>query len=122
MDNETLPNIFVNPVRKRQYFECQTLDLMKINRRLSEASDEVVMQSDSVIWKLVKRLQREASHLFQISESVALIDMLASFVQTATTYDYKRPEMTGTLAVRNARHPVLHKVRNHWAFVAMTDM
>jgi DNA mismatch repair protein MSH4 len=110
LDDEILPDIFINPVRKRQYFECQTLLLAQLNRRLSEVSDDVVMRSDSVIWDLVKQLQRNASHLFQVAESVALIDMLASFAHATTTYDYKRPEITGTLALRRAHHPILHKV------------
>lgn len=110
LDDEILPDIFINPVRKRQYFECQTLLLVQLNRRLSEVSDDVAMRSDSVIWDLVRQLQRNASHLFQVAESVALIDMLASFVRTTTTYDYKRPEITGTLALRRAHHPILHKV------------
>lgn len=84
---------------------------MKINHRLSEACDEVLMQSDNVIRELIKKLQREASHLFQVSESVALIDMIASFVQTATTYEYQRPEISGELALQDARHPILCKVR-----------
>ena len=111
LDDEILPPVFVNAIRKGRFFECQTLDLMKLNRRLSEASDDVVMQSDDVVQELVMKLQSHASHLFQVSESIGIIDMIASFVQTATTHDYKRPDLSGTLALKSAHHPILSKVR-----------
>lgn len=111
LDDEKLPDIFINTVRKSQYFECQTLSLMQLNRHISEVSNDVATRSDSVIWHLVRELQRNASHLFQVAESVALIDMLASFAHTTMTYSYSRPEITGTMALKNAHHPILHKVR-----------
>lgn len=110
IDDEALPAIFINAIRKKDFFECQTLDLVKLNRRLCDSSDEVVIQSDTVIQNLIKELQQEAAHLFRVSESVALIDMIASFVQVTTTHDYVKPDVTGTLALKAARHPVLDKV------------
>jgi DNA mismatch repair protein MSH4 len=97
-------------VKKKDQVECQTLELVKLNLRLSDASNEVIMRSDDIIYDLVKKLREEASVLFKISESIALVDMIASFAQLATTRDYIRPEIKQTLALKAARHPILEKV------------
>ncbi|KAM3482271.1 hypothetical protein MY8738_004110 [Beauveria namnaoensis] len=75
------PGFFINVVKKRGAIECQTLDLVKLNMRLSDTSNEVVFRSDAIIEQLISTLQSDASHLFKMCESVGLIDMLASFTQ-----------------------------------------
>lgn len=109
-DDGALPEIFINAVRKKDKIECQTLGLVKLNLRLSDTTNEVVIRSDAVIHNLVKELRQEAPHLFRVCESVGLVDMMSSFGQLATTRDYVRPEITGTLALKAARHPILDKV------------
>ncbi|KAK7427073.1 MutS protein msh4 [Neonectria magnoliae] len=108
-DDRPLPDIFIHAVRKKDKIECQTLNLVKLNLRLSDTSNEVVIRSDAVIQALVKELRHEAPHLFRVCESVALVDMISSFGQLATTRDYVRPDISGTLALKAARHPVLDK-------------
>ncbi|RDA88741.1 hypothetical protein CP532_4017 [Ophiocordyceps camponoti-leonardi (nom. inval.)] len=104
-----LPPIFINQVRKRDAVECQTLDLVKLNVRLSDTSNEVVIRSDAVVRDLMQDLRQASPQLFRVCESVALVDMIASFAQLATTRGYIRPEMTDTLALKSARHPIMDK-------------
>ncbi|KAJ6781286.1 hypothetical protein PWT90_05045 [Aphanocladium album] len=101
---------FINVAKKRGVIECQTLDLVKLNMRLTDTSNEVVFRSDAIIEQLIGTLQSDASHLFKMCESVALMDMLASFAQISTTRDYVRPEITNRLALKSARHPLLDKL------------
>lgn len=105
-----IPDVFINCVRKKDNIECQTLGLVKLNLRLSDTSNEVVIRSDDVVQALLTTLRGEAPHLFRVCESIGLVDMIASFGQLATTNDYVKPEITGTLALRAARHPVLDLV------------
>ncbi|WXC65904.1 hypothetical protein SNK03_011683 [Fusarium graminearum] len=111
-DDRPIPDILINVVRKKDKIECQTLDLVKLNLRLSDTSNEVVIRSDSVVQDLLRELRDNAPHLFQVCESVALIDMISSFAQLATTRDYVRPDISSTLALKAARHPVLDKNMN----------
>lgn len=104
------PGFFINVAKKRGVIECQTLDLVKLNMRLSDTSNEVVFRSDAIIEQLVGTLHSDASHLFKMCESVGLMDMLASFAQVSTTQNYVRPEITSRLALKSARHPILDKV------------
>ncbi|KAM0350185.1 hypothetical protein ACHAPU_003350 [Fusarium lateritium] len=108
-EDRPIPDLLINVVRKKDMIECQTLDLVKLNLRLSDTSNEVVIRSDSVVQDLLKELRCDVPHLFRVCESVALIDMISSFAQLATTRDYVRPDISSTLALKAARHPVLDK-------------
>ncbi|KAL7924326.1 muts domain V domain-containing protein [Trichoderma austrokoningii] len=99
----------INVIPKKNYIECQTLDLVKLNCRLSATSNEIVLRSDAIILELVENLRKEISPLFRVCDSIALMDMIASFAQVTTTRDYVRPEFDQTLALKSARHPILDK-------------
>ncbi|KAL7793031.1 DNA mismatch repair protein [Trichoderma ceciliae] len=109
LDVESIPQDFINVIQKKNHIECQTLDLVKLNQRLLDTSNEIVMRSDAVIQDLVKELRREVPPLFRVCESIALVDMIASFGQITTTRDYVRPEIEETLALKSAKHPILDK-------------
>ncbi|KAI8409314.1 hypothetical protein FOFC_09150 [Fusarium oxysporum] len=111
-DDRPLPDLLINVVRKKDKIECQTLDLVKLNLRLSDTSNEVVIRSDKVVQDLLKELRSDVPHLFRVCESVALVDMISSFAQLATTRDYVKPDLSTTLALKSARHPVLDKTMN----------
>ncbi|KAF5614006.1 DNA mismatch repair MSH4 [Fusarium tjaetaba] len=111
-DDRPLPDLLINVVRKKDKIECQTLDLVKLNLRLSDTSNEVVIRSDKVIQDLLKELRSDIPHLFRVCESVALVDMITSFAQLATTRNYVKPDLSTTLALKAARHPVLDKTMN----------
>lgn len=110
LDLEKASEFFINIIWKKNHIECQTLDLVKSNRRLSDISDEVMLRSDQVVLELVQNLRKEVSPMFRVCESIALLDMIASFGQVTTTRDYVRPLIEETLALKSARHPILDKV------------
>ncbi|KAM6534151.1 MutS protein msh4 [Fusarium falciforme] len=108
-EGRPLPDEFINVVRKKDKIECQTLALIKLNVRLADAAHEVVLRSDNIIQTLITDLRQEVPHLFRLCESIALVDMVSSFGQLATTRDYVRPELDTAMALKGARHPVLDK-------------
>ena len=108
-DDRPIPDAMINLVRKRDWLECQTLSLMKLNQRISNSADEVTMMSDGVIQDLLQKLRGHVPQMFRICEGTALLDMLTSFGDIVTTNEYTRPEMSGTLALKAARHPILEK-------------
>ncbi|KAL6818405.1 muts domain V domain-containing protein [Trichoderma sp. SZMC 28013] len=109
LDKDIIQREFINVIPRKNYMECQTLNLVKLNQRLFDTSTEIVMRSDAAIRGLVKELRRQVSPLFRICESIALVDMISSFGQITTTRDYVRPNIEDTLALKSARHPILDK-------------
>ncbi|QKX54560.1 uncharacterized protein TRUGW13939_01647 [Talaromyces rugulosus] len=101
---------FVNVVRKRDRIECQTLDLVKLNQRISDSHHEVINMSDQAIQKLIDEICGDVSLLFKISEAIATLDMIAAFAHLVTIQDYTRPEITDVLAIKSGRHPIHEKI------------
>lgn len=105
-----VPGSLINCIHKKDSLECQTLQMVKLNQRMTDSVDEVVMQSDKVVQQLLDAIRVEFPSLFRVCESIALLDMLASFGQTVTTRDYVKPEIREALALKSARHPILDMV------------
>ncbi|KAJ9488153.1 hypothetical protein VN97_g5153 [Penicillium thymicola] len=107
-----LPDVFINVYRKRKRIECQTLDLVKLNQKITDAHSEVINMSDQTIQDLLRDVCTEVSGLFRVSEAIAMLDMLAAFAQLATNHEYIRPELTDTLAIKGGRHPIREQIHN----------
>ncbi|CAP99515.1 Pc22g22270 [Penicillium rubens Wisconsin 54-1255] len=107
-----LPDIFINVYRKRNRIECQTLDLVKLNQKITDAHSEVINMSDQTIQDLLRDVCTEVSGLFRVSEAIAMLDMLAAFAQLATNNEYIRPELTDTLAIKAGRHPIREQIHS----------
>lgn len=104
-----MPGVFINRVKKKAHIECQTLSMVKLNQRITNSAEEVVMMSDKVVQELLDSIRTRAPQMFRVCEGISLLDMLASFCHTITSQDYARPVLAGTLAIKAARHPILEK-------------
>lgn len=78
--------------------------------RIQDSVAEAVQMGDKVIQELLDSIRTQVHHMFRVCESVALLDMLSSFAHVSVLRDYTKPNMTGTLGLKAARHPVLDKV------------
>ena len=112
-DGRAIPDILVNRYRKKGFIECQTLDLMKLNKRIEDSHLEVVLMSDQTIQALIDDILGEIPVLFRVCESIAMLDMITAFAHLAisSTEDYVKPEITDCIAIKSGRHPVREKVR-----------
>ena len=106
-----LPDVLIHVYRKNKLIECSTLDLVKLNQQIMDSHHEVLKMSNEVIGELIDNIRAGIAPLFKISDSLALLDMLAAFAHCAMTYDYCRPELLSTLAVKSGRHPILERVQ-----------
>lgn len=83
---------------------------MKLNQRIQDSHQEVVIMSDQTVEELIEDIRGEVPTLFKVCECIAILDMLTGFAQIVTTQDYCRPEITDSLVYQAARHPVREKV------------
>jgi len=68
--------------------------------------------SDSSIQELIAAVRTNIHPLFKISESLALLDLLASFAHLVTTLSYVRPDIsTEVLAIKTGRHPIRERTQ-----------
>lgn len=113
-DGRDIPDILVNRYRKKGFIECQTLDLMKLNKRIESSHQEVVLMSDKTIQTLIDDIRGEIPALFRVCESIAMLDMITAFahIVVSSEEDYTMPEITDCIAIKSGRHPVREKVRS----------
>jgi DNA mismatch repair protein MSH4 len=111
-DGRDVPDVLVNRIRKNGSIECQTLDLIKLNQRISDSHAEVVLTSDKTIQDLLQNIRGEIASLFKVCESIAVLDMIAAFAHSAIANDYVKPEIGDCLMIEAGRHPVKEKVSN----------
>ncbi|KAK1829994.1 hypothetical protein QBC39DRAFT_310097 [Podospora conica] len=97
----------VNGVRKKNTYQCQTMELIQRSRAIQLQADLVTMQSDKIVVELKKSLSQHAGALLEVGEAIATLDMLCSFVQLSTTQNYVRPIVSNTLVLQQARHPIM---------------
>ena len=86
---------------------------MKLNQRIEDSHQEVVLMSDKTIRDLLDNIRGEIPSLFRVCESIAMLDLIAAFAQLVTTNkygEYVRPELTDCLVIKSGRHPVREKV------------
>ncbi|KAI7199787.1 hypothetical protein D0869_10288 [Hortaea werneckii] len=110
--DRNLPPVFINVYKKNNMIECQTLDLLKRNQRISDAHNEVLLMSDNAVRTLTADVREYMSTAFKICEGIAMLDMLSSFAQVVTSQDYVRPTISSTLAIRAGRHPIREKIQS----------
>ncbi|KAL2354274.1 muts domain V-domain-containing protein [Cryomyces antarcticus] len=113
LEDRLLNPVFVNVFRKKNMIECQTLDLMKLNQKIADSHNEVLMMSAKAVQELIVEIRGQTSILFKICESVAMLDMISSFAQLVTSQDYVGPQLTATLAIKSGRHPIREKVQTN---------
>jgi len=111
LEQRDLPGVFINVFRKKDNIECQTLDLLKRNQKISDAHTEVILMSDKAVQALIADVRQHMGSLFRICEGIAMLDMLASFAHLVTTQDYVRPQLSDTLAIKAGRHPIREKIQ-----------
>ena len=111
LEARDLPAVFNNVFRKKDNIECQTLELLKRNQKISDAHTEVILMSDNTVQALIADVRQHMGSLFRICEGVAMLDMLASFAHLVSTQDYVRPQLSDTLAIRAGRHPIREKIQ-----------
>ncbi|KAF7877597.1 hypothetical protein EAF04_001269 [Stromatinia cepivora] len=113
-EGRSIPDILINRFRRKGYVECQTLDLIKFNQKIEDSHIEVILGSDKTIQGLLENVRSEIPNLFKVCESIAMLDMIASFGKLVTSQEsYVRPEITECIAIKSGRHPIRDKVPSH---------
>lgn len=107
---DKLPEIFVNRFRNKKVISCTTPDLIKQNTKVEQTVRDINSIADVVISELLLKIRESIGCLYNFSEIVSTLDVLLAFAHARTTSTYTRPEFTQTLAIKNAKHPVLDKI------------
>lgn len=108
------PAVLINRTRSKSGIDCQTLKLVQYNEQINRAVNGAISESDEVIKELLLRIRPHVHILYKYCESIALVDMLASFASLVRTHNYVQPEIQDAVfSLTEARHPILDFVSHN---------
>ena len=96
-----------------------TQELKDLEHTILTASERVTALEYELFSKLRQEVADQASRVQQTAAAVAEADALCSFAEVAVRGNYCRPEVdeSGTIEIRDGRHPVVEKVLRDALFV-----
>ncbi|KAM7200204.1 MutS domain V domain containing protein [Naviculisporaceae sp. PSN 640] len=105
-----------NPVftatRKPNCFVFQTRLLFQYSQRTQLYADLVTSGSDEQVMALKQRLRQiDLTPLYEMSDAVAILDMICSFAFLAASRNYVRPKLSDHLVLQGARNPIVETRR-----------
>lgn len=86
-----LPSIFCDINIKKNHITFTTNDLMRLNNRINQAVEEIYLQSDQIISKLINDIRAKISCFYNLTDIVANVDLLFSFAYQGSCSNYIRP-------------------------------
>lgn len=96
-----------------------TPELKELEERVTGAEVKLLALEQSLFTQLRDRLAKEAHRLDAMAGTLAQIDVLAGLAETAALNRYARPlvDDSGTITIRNGRHPVIERLHDDVSFV-----
>ena len=109
-------------IRKQTLVNCErfiTQELKDLEHTVLTASDRVVALEYELFTALRQAIADEAHRVQASAAAVAEADALASFAAVAVHNNYCRPEvdLSGTIEIRDGRHPVVERMLSGALFV-----
>ena len=109
-----LPPQFTQSVSNKKTISCSTEQLTSLSDRAVEAITQALTLTHELTQELLGKIRVNMQCLFSITDCVALLDMLASFVDLVamSPHPYSRPllassESGSPLVIKSGRHPVI---------------
>ena len=103
----------------KKTLSCTSEALSQLNQRAREMIGQILLLTEQELAGLVETIQQHVHVLFQLSESVAFLDMMASFATYVRLSggSFARPTVSDgantALVFKQARHPILERFGEH---------
>ena len=96
-----------------------TEDLKNLENQILGAEEKVVNLEYNAFVEIREEISKNVTRLQTTSEVISSLDVLTSFAQVAEDFNYCMPEVdsSGTIDIKNGRHPVIEKILGEGVFV-----
>lgn len=107
-----IPDYFIHRQTTANTARFTTVELTDLEQRLNEAADQALLIECALFEKLLAQILEQGASLSQLSQRMALLDVMSTFAFLAHRYDYVRPFIDESRAFRisGGRHPVVERV------------
>ena len=109
-------------IRKKTLTKAEryiTEDLKNLENQILGAEEKVVNLEYNAFVEIREEISKNVTRLQTTSEVISSLDVLTSFAQVAEDFNYCMPEVdsSGTIDIKNGRHPVIEKILGEGVFV-----
>lgn len=109
-------------VRKQTLVNAErfmTPELKELEERVTGAETKLLALEEELFAQLRERIAKDVPRMQAIGHSLALLDVLAGLAETAALNRYVQPTVdeSGTLRIRDGRHPVIEQLSSDVTFV-----
>jgi DNA mismatch repair protein MutS len=96
-----------------------TEDLKNLENQILGAEEKVINLEYNAFVEIREEISKNVTRLQTTSEVISSLDVLASFAQVAEDFNYCMPvvDSSGTIDIKNGRHPVIEKILGEGVFV-----
>ena len=96
-----------------------TEDLKNLENQILGAEEKVINLEYNAFVEIREEISKNVTRLQTTSEVISSLDVLKSFAQVAEDFNYCMPEVdsSGTIDIKNGRHPVIEKILGEGVFV-----
>eukprot|EP01039_Chlorochromonas_danica_P003316 gene3316-3638_t len=108
---QPLPCSFIQAVQHKKTIACTTVEFKCLSDRAMECISQALIITSQIVQDLKDSIRDDMDTLFTLVDSVALLDMLVSFVDLALEDQrpFTSPNITahGNLVIQDGRHPIV---------------
>ena len=97
---------FIERKRKGKKLSVTTLDLIKLNERISENISEINLTSEKVLQSLKDYLRDNIDIWYKVSSALAEIDFIYSLTTYSKVNPTVKPTLSDVLAIKQGHHPI----------------
>lgn len=96
-----------------------TEDLKNLENQILGAEEKVINLEYNAFVEIREEISKNVTRLQTTSEVISSLDVLTSFAQVAEDFNYCMPvvDSSGTIDIKNGRHPVIEKILGEGIFV-----
>ncbi len=122
----TKPNLHLVPegyTRKQTLTNAErfiTLELKEYESLVTNAQERIAELEASIFRQVCTEIGKQRDEILAAAATIAYLDAIAAYAETAARHNYVRPAMTDTaeLKITAGRHPVLERTATEEPFVA----
>ena len=98
-----LPDVFQQISNRKNTTSFTSKDLQRLNTRINSIVEEIYIQSDEIVTRLITSLLSEISCFYNLVNIVANIDMMFSFAYLVSESDnkYVRPQFDNFTSIKD---------------------
>ena len=111
-----------NYIRKQSLVNCERFvsqELKKYEEKIMGAEEKIIALENKILQILREKVAKEGKRVQKMAAKIAEIDVLLTFSEVSSKYNYSKPEMNNgfELVITDGRHPIMERMDLETRFI-----